>query len=373
MPSNSWFAAARAESDDKRADVSIRGYIGDFGVNDRDFIAAIDSLGEVSEILVRINSRGGEVDHALSIFNYLRNHPAKIVTRIEGAALSAASIVTLAGDEIVMLSNTILMIHNPWTLAAGNAAELRKVADDLDAWESALRSTYVSRTGKSENDIKAMLDTETYMTAATALEHGFIDRVEQVTRRAGMAKAFACALSIPDEIIAEIGETEGRESETESPETGTEAPATGAPDPAPDPAQAVAKAAARITQACLKAGIPEIAEVLIMNTPLTDEAAVAAEVERVQAIRDLCLTAKLPELASDYVKSGLSADSVRARLFDKIVQASGKEIDNKEPAEWDKEPKAKVKAPNPSAIYAARKSKVSGKASQTKPSKGAEQ
>ncbi len=110
-----------------------------------------------------------------------------------------------------------------------------------------------------------------------------------------------------------------------------------------------------------------------MNTPLTDEAAVAAEVERVQAIRDLCLTAKLPELASDYVKSGLSADSVRARLFDKIVQAGGKEIDNKEPAEGGKQPKAKAKAPNPSAIYAARKSKVSGKASQTKPSKGAEQ
>ena len=109
-----------------------------------------------------------------------------------------------------------------------------------------------------------------------------------------------------------------------------------------------------------------------MNTPLTDEAAVAAEVERVQAIRDLCVTAKLPELAVDYVKAGISADSVRARLFDKIVLAGGKEIDNKEPADGDK-PKAKAKAPNPSAIYAARKAKAPVKASQTKPSKGAEQ
>ena len=230
-------------------------------------------------------------------------------------------------------------------------------------------------------ELLRMLDEETWLTAEEAVALGLADVVgETVEMKAcrGATGVLARFKHPPKALLdseAEPpgGETEGQESETESTETGTEATETGANDPAPDPAQAVAKAAARITQACLKAGIPEIAEVLIMNTPLTDEAAVAAEVERVQAIRDLCLTAKLPELASDYVKAGISADSVRARLFDKIVQAGGKEIDNKEPAEGDKQPKAKAKAPNPSAIYAARKSKVSGKASQTKPSKGAEQ
>lgn len=360
MPSKTWFAAARTGDGDKRADVSIRGYIGDFGVNDRDFTAAIDALGDVSEILVRINSRGGEVDHALGIFNYLRNHPAKIVTRIEGAALSAASIAALAGDEIVMLSNTVLMIHNPWTWAAGNAAELRKVADDLDAWESALRSTYVSRTGKTEDEIKAMLDTETYMTAAKAMEHGFIDRVEQVAGRAD-AKAFACALGIPDEIIAEIGEPEPDDS-LDSAE-GVEDGDPPRHDPEPTPAEAAhiaAKAAARITQACVKAGVPEAAEALLTTTALTDDAAVSATCARIAAIRDLCITAKLPETAADYIRSGLAADAVRARLFDRIVAKASGEIDNKEP-HVEGEAKAKAKALNPTEIYAARKGKAQPK------------
>ena len=94
--------------------------------------------------------------------------------------------------------------------------------------------------------------------------------------------------------------------------------------------------------------------------------------QRLDALEPAARPAKLPELAVDYVKAGISADSVRARLIDKIVLAGGKEIDNKVPADGDK-PKAKAKAPNPSAIYAARKAKATVKASQTKPSKGAEQ
>ena len=94
-----------------------------------------------------------------------------------------------------------------------------------------------------------------------------------------------------------------------------------------------------------------------MNTPLADDDAVAAQIERLQAIRTLCASARRPELASDYARSGLSVEAVRARLFDQLLAAQGAAIDNKEsPLTPDAHAAA---SPNTSAIYAARKRKPS--------------
>lgn len=90
-----------------------------------------------------------------------------------------------------------------------------------------------------------------------------------------------------------------------------------------------------------------------MNTPLADDDAVAAQIERLQAIRTLCASARRPELAADYVRSGLSVEAVRARLFDQLLAAQGTPIDNKEPPVSTEAPA--VPSPNTSAIYAARK------------------
>ena len=382
----SWYRIeAKAGEDGKPSSVEVLIYdeIGLWGISAARFVEDLKAVDDGAvKVTVAINSPGGDVFDGFAIHNALVRLGDRCTVRIDGLAASAASVIACGGSQVVMASNAMMMIHNPWTFAYGTAEELRKTADMMDKARDGILAAYRRKAPSIEDaELLRMLDDETWLTAEEAVALGLADVVgETVEMKAcrGATGVLARFKHPPKALLdseAEPpgGETEMQESETESTETGTEATETGANNPVPDPAQAVAKAAARITQACLKAGIPEIAEVLIMNTPLTDEAAVAAEVERVQAIRDLCLTAKLPELASDYVKSGLSADSVRARLFDKIVQAGGKEIDNKEPAEGGKQPKAKAKAPNPSAIYAARKSKVSGKASQTKPSKGAEQ
>lgn len=374
----SWYRIdAKAGDDGKTASVEVLIYdeIGLWGISAARFIEDLKAVDDGAvKVTVAINSPGGDVFDGFAIHNALVRLGDRCTVRIDGLAASAASVIACGGSQVVMASNAMMMIHNPWTFAYGTAEELRKTADMMDKARDGILAAYRRKAPSIEDaELLRMLDDETWLTAEEAVALGLADVVgETVEMKScrGATGVLARFKHPPKALLDSEAEPPG--GETESTGTGTEATETDANDPAPDTVQTVAKAAARITQACLKAGIPEIAEVLIMNTPLTDEAAVAAEVERVQAIRDLCVTAKLPELASDYVKAGISADSVRARLFDKIVLAGGKEIDNKEPAAGDK-PKAKAKAPNPSAIYAARKAKANVKASQTKPSKGAEQ
>lgn len=374
----SWYRIdAKAGDDGKPASVEVLIYdeIGLWGISAARFVEDLKAVNDgAAKVTVAINSPGGDVFDGFAIHNALVRLGDRCTVRIDGLAASAASVIACGGSQVVMASNAMMMIHNPWTFAYGTAEELRKTADMMDKARDGILAAYRRKAPSIEDaELLRMLDDETWLTAEEAVALGLADVVgETVEMKAcrGATGVLARFKHPPKALLDSEAEPPG--GETESTGTGTEATETDANDHAPDTVQTVAKAAARITQACLKAGIPEIAEVLIMNTPLTDEAAVAAEVERVQAIRDLCVTAKLPELASDYVKAGISADSVRARLFDKIVLAGGKEIDNKEPAAGDK-PKAKAKAPNPSAIYAARKAKANVKASQTKPSKGAEQ
>ncbi|MCK7542955.1 Clp protease ClpP [Marinobacter bryozoorum] len=207
-----WFDV-RAQADRKEVSVSIRGFIGEWGVSDSELIREVEAAGDVEMINVNINSRGGEVDHGLSIYNFLRTHPALVSVRIDGIAASAASVIAMAGDEITMPANALMMVHNPWTFAMGNAAELRKTADDLEQFEKTLLATYTARTGKDEEAIKDLLDDETWLTAAEAVELGFADTVESLAQPA--AVAMAKAMDIPAEILAKVAEIEKPAAPTE--------------------------------------------------------------------------------------------------------------------------------------------------------------
>lgn len=207
-----WYAI-QASDDTGRVSVAVRGYIGEFGLTDAQFIAELDvalAQSPAREVLVAINSRGGEVDHALSIFNHLRalaKDGKRIVVRVDGIAASAASIVAMAGDEIVMPANTLMMVHAPWTWAAGDAEQLRREADVLERFESALIETYVARTGKSEAELRAMLAEDTWMTAQEAVDAGFADRVEPLREQetdAALTLALAQACAIPAEVLARV-------------------------------------------------------------------------------------------------------------------------------------------------------------------------
>lgn len=128
-------------------------------------------------INVCINSYGGEVAEGLAIYNALRNHPATVTTRCDGFACSAASVVFMAGDNRIMNEASLLMIHNAWTSARGNAEELRKQADDLDTISKTVAKAYLTHINISEEKLQEMLDAETWITPEEALEMKFASSI----------------------------------------------------------------------------------------------------------------------------------------------------------------------------------------------------
>lgn len=142
------------------------------------FRQELSKFPNVSEIVIYINSQGGSVFEGTAIYNQLKRHPARKVVHIDGFACSIASVVAMAGDEIIMPRNALMMIHNMWRNVTGNAAELRKAADDLDTINAAGRQAYLSKAGDklSEGRLAAMMDDETWLTAEQCLAYGLADK-----------------------------------------------------------------------------------------------------------------------------------------------------------------------------------------------------
>jgi len=159
------------------AEISIYDQIGGWGVTANDFIDQLKELGDVDTINLRIASGGGSIVEGNTIFNALKRHGAKVVTHIDSLAASMASVIAMAGDEIRMAENALLMIHNPWTMSMGGAEQLRKDADLLDKMETNIRASY-GRSNLSAEELDGAMEAETYYTAAEALELGFIDQIE---------------------------------------------------------------------------------------------------------------------------------------------------------------------------------------------------
>lgn len=129
------------------------------------------------DITVWIDSYGGSVFAAAGIYNALKEHDGKITVKIDGKAMSAASVIAMAGDEILMSPVAVMMIHNPLTYAYGNMHDLRKVADVLDTVKESIVNAYVTKTGRSRNKISQMMDDETWMSANVAVKEKFADGV----------------------------------------------------------------------------------------------------------------------------------------------------------------------------------------------------
>lgn len=128
---------------------------------------------------IYINSYGGDVFEGTAIYNQLKRHHARKVVHVDGFACSIASVIAMAGDEVIMPRNTLMMIHNMWMCACGNAAELRKAADDLDVINSAGRQAYLQKAGDKlpEDELVRMMDAETWLTAERCVELGLADRL----------------------------------------------------------------------------------------------------------------------------------------------------------------------------------------------------
>lgn len=129
------------------------------------------------DITVWIDSYGGDVFAAAGIYNALKEHDGKVITVVDGKAMSAASVIAMAGEEIQMSPVGIMMIHNPWSSAQGDAREMRHAADVLDEVKETIVNAYQLKTGKSRKKISEMMDNESFMSAKAALKEGFADKI----------------------------------------------------------------------------------------------------------------------------------------------------------------------------------------------------
>lgn len=174
------------EAKKDKAVVSIYGDITSYPFAESD-VSAFNLSKELEKVTAKtievyINSYGGEVAEGLAIYNALKRHKAKVKTYVDGFACSIASVIAMAGDERYMYPTSLLMIHNAWTYASGNSADLRKVADDLDIMTSSSIKAYKEHVNISEEEIKELLDNETWLTADEALEKGFITKIAADTK-----------------------------------------------------------------------------------------------------------------------------------------------------------------------------------------------
>ena len=175
MTTSPWYSIRNAGTS---AEISIYEEIGMGGVTPAAFISELAALKSLP-ITVRINSLGGSVFDGLAIYNLLRDHVGGVTIKIDGVAASMASVVAMAGTRVIMSESALMMIHNPNSEVAGEASDLRNMAGVLDQVKNSLVAAYQRKTNLPPNRLAAMMDAETWMSAADALELGFIDAIEK--------------------------------------------------------------------------------------------------------------------------------------------------------------------------------------------------
>lgn len=351
-----WYSLkASGEAETRSIEVYVYGEIGTWGITANQFVRDLAALDDgVSPIVVAFNSVGGDLFDGLAIHNALSRLGERCTGRVDALAASAASVAVCGAHKVVIASNAMLMIHNPWTYASGDAEDLRKVATALDQAMEAIIAAYKAKAPNiDEVELRRLVNAETWLTASEAVALGLADEVgEGVTVKAclGQGGALQRYQHAPQALLAQL----------EEPPEPEPTPEPVKPEPENPPIIDSAKLALLITQSCNTAGISNLIESLISTTKLADEATVNAALTNAKAVRDLCVAARLPEFTQQFVAAGLTVEAVRGRLFDKLVSGGGFEIDNSLPINDDPAPKTQAKQPDTNAIYAARRAAQTG-------------
>ena len=348
-----WYSLkASGEAEARSIEVYVYGEIGTWGITANQFVRDLAALDDgVSVTVVAFHSIGRDQFDGLAIHNALSRLGERCTGRVDALAASAASVAVCGAHKVVIASNAMLMIHNPWTYAAGDAENLRKVATALDQAMEAIIAAYKAKAPNiDEVELRRLVNAETWLTASEAVALGLADEVgEGVKVKAclGQGGALQRYQHAPQALLAQLDEPPEQPPEPE-------------PEPEKPPIVDSAALALLITQSCNTAGISNLIEPLINSTKLADEATVNAAISNAKAVRDLCVAARLPEFTQQFVASGLTAEAVRGRLFDKLVSGGGFEIDNSLPINDDPAPKTQAKQPDTNAIYAARRAAQTG-------------
>lgn len=187
--------SVRAATTDAPAEIMLYDEIGFWGVTAKDFAGAMQSAG-AGPLTVRINSPGGECFDGMAIYNMLASRPGGVTCVVDGVAASAASYIALAGDRTVMAEASVMMIHNSWTVAIGDRNELTATAAALGKLDGIMNGIYSGKTGMSADGITALLDAETWYTAAEAKAAGLVDEVAAPSRTAAKGATAVKAVAI---------------------------------------------------------------------------------------------------------------------------------------------------------------------------------
>lgn len=318
--------------------LSIYDDIGAHGVRAVSFLAVLRQ--QAGPVEIEISSLGGSVIEGIALFNGMKSWaqiPGNSLTfTVMGVAASIASMLIMVPNaKVRMPANTYLMMHKPWASPDGNADELREIADLLDKMEPSLINAYVARSGKTDDEIRAMLSAETWLTADEALAAGFVDEVIDAVEISN-----SCDVDrLPDEIRALIGpvaEDDKDGDQSNDGDTTTEA------KPFADEALAVLDAA----------GLKDVAAPLILAC--ADLTEVKARVDAAREIKALCAVAKRDGDAKSLIAQNKSVADVRAHLIAALAAEDERsEIDN---TPNDKSPRGtQPAAVSTDSIWAARR------------------
>ena len=260
------------------------------------------------DISVRINSLGGLVFDGFAIFNALKQSPRRVTVHIDGVAGSIASIIAMAGDEIIMAENAVMMIHKPSDGTYGVATELRSTADRLDMLQAQLVNIYAQRTGMSADELNPLLDAETWLTAAEALDLKFIDQIASASTATNMLDPTKFGFrKVPAHPLI-------------TNQVSPPAPAAIPPEnPMPDPIAPAPNPTPAITPAPVLNPTPP-APPAPVNVADQVNAGIAAERARASTIRNEVSRARLdPAFGDTLVDEGVGIDVARQRIIDHIA------------------------------------------------------
>lgn len=205
-----WSPGVMAAESDEATRISIYDVIGEDywsggGWTAKRLAGTLRAIGK-KDVTVAINSPGGDVFEGIAMYNLLREHPAQVSVKVTGLAASAASIIAMAGDTVAMGRGAFLMIHNAWGVVVGNRHDMTAAAEMLAPIDDALAEIYVARTGQEKPDVVKMLDDETWLHGAQAIDLGFADALmDDEPAEGAKARADVSARHRLDTILAKQG------------------------------------------------------------------------------------------------------------------------------------------------------------------------
>jgi len=201
-------AGLRAAADEASDTISILGPIGDNywteGVTAKRIAAALRSIG-AKPVDVIVNSPGGDLFEGFAIYNLLRDHKATVTVKVIGLAASAASVIAMAGDTVLVPRAGFIMIHNAWGMVIGNRHDWRAAADTVEPFDAAMASVYAARTGNDAKAIGKWMDAETWFNGDDAVAQGFADELlpaDQVREKESETSASAAVRQIESALKA---------------------------------------------------------------------------------------------------------------------------------------------------------------------------